>query len=286
MSTKLRFLATASAIILTVGVWIPASYAQNRTIQILPAGETSGAFLGIRMTDVTQENMSEYKLDSVQGVIVEFVVEGSPAESAGLREKDVILEFDGLKVRSIIQFSRLVKETPVGRGVEMLISRAGKRENLTAKLGDQGGRRIASGSGTGEALPAPFYGPGDPGFNYRIPAPPEWIQPRAPHMLGITIQALTGQLASYLGVPGKNGVLVTSVMEESTSAGKLQAGDVIVRADGNAVDSPQGLTMILQRTSGDTISLDVIRDKKEIKVVVGLSDVEGKEDGNGKGFKL
>ncbi len=286
MSMSLGRFTVTLAVILAVGVWVPSSNAQNRGIQILSPESSSGAFLGIRMKDVTEDNMSEYKLDAVQGVIVESVVEGSPAETAELQEKDVILEYDGLKVRSTFQFSRLVRETPAGRGVGLVISRSGKRKNVTVRLQDRGGRRMESGTLT---LPEPFYSPGDRYFNYRIPDLPEWnpdMIGRAPHRLGITIQALTDQMAGYLGVPGKNGVLVTSVMESSPSQGKLQAGDVIVRADGNAVGDPAALTRVLQRTSEDTISLDVIRDKKEINVVVNLADADGKPGEDGEEYKL
>jgi len=273
--------------VLAVGVWIPFSYAQNRVIQVLPSGDSGGAFLGIRMTDVTQENMSEYKLDNVQGVIVDSVVEGSPAEKAELKEKDVVLEFDGLKVLSTMQFSRLVRETPVGREVELLISRDGKRKNVTVQLAAREEQRA---EGRSFVVPSPLEGRNLGNyFGYRFPdnSPvPFWDQGYGSPRLGISVQALTEQLAEYFQVPGKKGILVTSVNEKFPSAGKLQAGDVIIRAEGKAVRDPVDLTGIVQRATGEKISLDVIRDKKEIKVVINLSSDSGKEGGSGKEFKL
>ena len=288
MSTNMKCLVTALAIILIAGMCIPASYAQDRTIQLYRADNSTGAFLGIRMTDVTKENMSEYKLDRPQGVIVESVVEESPAESAGLQAKDVILEFDGVKVRSTVQFSRLVKETPVGREVQLSISRAGKRNNIAVQLAGQSEQRA---EGRAFVVPAPLgdSGRGDPIYRFRFnePFPESWFPGDGTPRLGISIQSLTDQLAGYLGVPGNNGILVTSVMEGSPSAGKLQAGDVIVRADGQTVSDPANLRRILQRTTSETISLDVVRNKREIKVVVDLSGDAGKEGGSGgKEYKL
>ena len=87
---------------------------------------SSGAYLGIQMADVTASNMSQYKLSSERGVIVRSVVKGSPAEAANLQNGDVILEFAGYPVWSSLQLSRLVQETPVGRKVELIVSRDGK----------------------------------------------------------------------------------------------------------------------------------------------------------------
>ena len=287
MSKGLKCLAAALAIITAAAVGVPSSYAQNRALQFYLSDNSSGAYLGIRMADVTKENMSEYKLDSPQGVIVESVAEGSPAESADLKEKDVILEFDGFKVRSMIQLSRLVKETPVGREVEVLISRDGRRKNITVRLEE---RSEQSAEGRSFTVPAPFGDRGNRDFNLIIPDSPAFGGPRGLRdgtpRLGITIQALTDQLAMYFDVPGQKGVLVTSVREGSPSAGKLQAGDVIIRADGKIVDDPAGLRVIVQRATDDTISFDVIRNKKEIKVVVNFQDDTGKEGGNSKEYKL
>lgn len=287
MSKSLRFTAAALAIVLAVGVWIPLSFAQDRVLQFLSSDNSSGAFLGIRMIDITEENMSEHELDSVQGVIVESVVAGSPAESADLEEKDVVLEFDGLKVRSTSQFSRLVKETPVGREVELVISRDGKRKKITVRLGDRNEQQAENRSFT---IPAPFGESGRRGFFYRIPDDTPLFEPWTDNFgapkLGITVQAITEQMGEYLNVPGKRGVLVTSVREESPSTGKLKAGDVIIRAEGREVMDPVGLQVVLQRAAGKTIGLDVIRDKKEIKVVVDLPGDKGKEGSTGKEYKL
>lgn len=275
MSTRLKCLVAALAIVLAGSVITPSSYAQNRVFHILSDDNSSGAFLGIGMTDVTEENISEYKLDSVQGVIVQSVEEGSPAESADLKEKDVLLEFDGFKVRSTIQFSRLVRETPVGREVEVVISRAGKRQNLKVRLADRVERQANSRI---ERIPTPFGEfSGDRGFLSRPPDSPGWNPDesgRRKPTLGVMLQPLTEQLATYLGIPGKKGVLVSSVADGSPSSGKLKAGDVIIRAEGRTVETGEDLTNLI-RNEEYTLTLKVIRDKKEITVKVELSAEDG-----------
>jgi serine protease Do len=272
MSTRLRYLMTAMAILLGGCIIAPSSYAQNRMPQILSLDNTSGVYLGIRMTDVTEDNRADYKLKDVWGVIVQTVEEGSPAETGGLKERDVILEFDGIKVRSAIQFQRLVRETPVGRKVELLVSRSGKQVPLTARLDAR------NESGQAQARGGFFLNPLDDSrtreFLFRLPNSPgdTLIAPRQrPARLGITLQPLTDQLAEYMEVPGKKGVLVSSVTENSPASGKLKAGDVIIQAEGRDIESPQELADILEEETGGSISLKVIRDKKEVRVSINLS---------------
>ena len=276
MRTRLGCLMAALAIMLVGSEITPSSYAQNRMAQIITLDNSSGAFLGIRMTDVTKENMSDYNLDRVEGVIVQSVVEGSPAESADLKKDDVLLEFDGLKVRSTMQFSRLVKETPVGRELEIMISRAGKQKNVTVKLGQQDEREAGMDPGV---LPEILRAPGNRDFLFRLPVPPErdtmTIQ-RTPR-LGVTLQPLPEQLAEHLGVPGEKGVLVASVAEDSPSFGKLKAGDVIIQAEGKDIVTREDLAELVRREGEGSITFKVIRDKKEVTVTINMPAESGKK---------
>ncbi len=138
MNTRLGYFSTALAVCIMICMIVPQSQAQTtQVIRAFANPDSSGAFLGIRMTDVTKENMAEYKLKKIEGVIVKSVVEDSPAESAGIMENDVLLNFDGVQVRSTLQLSRLVRETPIGREVTMVVNRDGQRKNLTAQLAEQ-----------------------------------------------------------------------------------------------------------------------------------------------------
>jgi serine protease Do len=280
MNIRRRFFTAALAVFVVGGIAVPSSHAQVRVIQSPMVMSSGGAYLGINMTDVTSENMSKYKLGSERGVIVSSVVKGSPAEAATIKEDDVILEFSGSQVWSMMQFRRLVEETPPGRKVELGISRDGKRITLTAQLEN---RKDPQANNRYRELPDLYSGQMERDFSSRIPDFLEQNPGRAGQrgpMLGIALQELPEQLADYLGVPGKKGVLVSSITEGSPSDGKLRSGDVIIRAKGKEVEGPEDLIALVRRESGDSIAFDVIRDKKEIKVVIILPS-EG-----GKGFKL
>jgi serine protease Do len=95
-------------------------------------------WLGLVVQDVNEAKAQELKLPGVYGAIVVSVISGSPAEKAGFQKNDVIMEFDGQRVRSAAQLHRLVKETPPGRTVSTQISRQGKLQTLQAKIENRG----------------------------------------------------------------------------------------------------------------------------------------------------
>jgi len=261
---------------LGLGAATPAAHAQARFFQF----GSSGAFLGVRMEDVTAANMAKYKLSSERGVIVTDVVKDSPAEKANIREGDVIVEFGGFQVWSAVQLTRLVEETPPGRKVDLVVSRDGKRINLTAQIGSNGDRR--SGSRNGLITPTP---PDLREFDFQAPFGPDnrrrGVDSTKKPRLGITLQPLTEQLAEYFGVPGRKGALVSGVSSGSASEGKLRVGDVIIGADDKAIGSPEDLIGFVEDKAEGPITLKVIRDKKEVRVVVNLPS-----SGNEGSYKL
>jgi serine protease Do len=277
MSYLVRSGIAIVVISLACSMALPASQAQTRTITNTLLLGLDGAYLGIQMKDVVAADVSKYKLSSERGVIVGSVIKGSPAETANLKEEDVILEFGGFAVWSSSQFSRLVQETPAGRKVDMVVSRDGKRINLSATLENRDGR---SAERQIEIIPNDRFGPSPRSFQFRLPDMPE--RPAADPSpqkarLGVTVQPLTDQLGAFFGVPGNKGVLVASVKDGSPSAGKLKSGDVIISVDGKSVADPDELNRLIRAKSEGAVNLKVIRDKKEIPVVVNLpaSDEKG-----------
>ena len=256
---------------------LPSSQAQTRVLSNVLQLGLDGAYLGIQMKDVTAADVPKYKLSGERGVIVSSVTKGSPAETATLKEEDVILEFGGFAVWSSSQFSRLVQETPAGRKVDLVVSRDGKRMNLNATLASRDGRNAERRI---EILPNDRSEPSPRLFQFRTPGMPDRPaadpSPQKPR-LGITVQPLTDQLGAFLGVPSKKGVLVASIIDGSPSAGKLKSGDVIISIDGKSVESPEELNRLIRAKSDGAVNLKVIRDKKEIPIVVNLpaSDEKG-----------
>ena len=246
--------------------------AQRATVNPVVRVTLDGAYLGIQLEDVTAENMAKYKLASETGVIVRSVEKGSPAETAGILENDVILDYAGIPVFSASQLVRLVQETPVSRTVNLALSRDGKKINLAVKIGerrdtllnDRLNRRLEIIRPGGDLLQ--FRAPLDLGRSLNLTVPRVVVSRT---QLGVTTQALTDQLAEFLGVPGKKGILISSVTARSPAASVLRAGDVIVSIDGKAATDPSDLSQgVARKEPGSKIDLKVIRDKKEITLAV------------------
>ncbi len=286
---------------LTISPW---AWAQSRQVVSEVRIELDGAFLGIEMEDVTADNVATYKLSSERGVIIRAVEKGSPAEAAGLQAKDVILEYAATPVLSASQMARLVRETPPGRKVDLVVSRDGKKLNLTAKIG-QRDRSRGLDERTIQVLPRDlqgrqfeFRGPGGRVFEFRVPPGSgrgfgfawPWdelgrVTVSEKPRLGVTLQELTDQMGEFLGVPGKKGALVTSVLDGSPAFGKLKAGDVIVRADTRAVEGPDDLIRLVRsKGDGESVELRLIRDKKEMTVAIELP--KGSEKKKPTGYRM
>jgi serine protease Do len=91
-------------------------------------------WLGVTPEDISADRAKELKLSAARGVYVGEVEKDSPAEKAGLKSGDVILEFNGAHVEGVTQFRRLVRETPPGHSVSIVVSRDGKSQSLNATL--------------------------------------------------------------------------------------------------------------------------------------------------------
>jgi serine protease Do len=270
--------------LMAVAVAGPAATAQERRppdsqsgrVQMPRVGAVS--MIGVRLGDVTAENMKTLKLSKAEGAVVESVNPNSPAATAELRERDVIVLFDGERVRSATHLTRLVSETPAGREVALTVVRDGRRTDL--KITPQAGR-----------------GWFDPRFGGMVDIDQEQLREYAeqagraaremsrnfPEMmegmrggvanrgrLGATVQEVTPDLAEYFGV--KSGVLVASVVQGSAAAAAgLKAGDVITAVDGKAIATPSELIRALPTDEGShDVTLTVVRDKKELTLKATL----------------
>ena len=218
--------------------------------------------------------------DTPSGVRVDTVHASTPAEKAGVREGDLVVEFDGERVRSAMQLTRLVHETPQGRQVTIAVMRDGKRQTLQATP-------EAREPGTG-SRELEFFMRQLPEFNFRYDDRPRRFEYRLPERfeyrvpeglpfmgsrgrLGVTIQSLTPDLEEYFGAKN-GGALVSSVARDSAAAkAGVKAGDVIISIDGRAISDSDDLMRELRALKGE-ITLVVLRDRKEITLKATLTD--------------
>ena len=106
-----------------IGFAIPSNSASNVISQLLEFGETKRGWLGVRIQEVTKEIAEVEKLEKPEGALVASVSENSPADKAGIKAGDIILEFDGKKVDTMRTLPKLVAQTEVGKRVILKICR-------------------------------------------------------------------------------------------------------------------------------------------------------------------
>lgn len=225
--------------------------------------EGSRSYLGVDIQDVNADRVPALKLKEERGVEVTMVDQDAPAGKAGIKEHDVILEFNGARVESEEQLRRLIRETPPGRSVTLGISRDGNPLKINVQLADRGKTET-------QAMPKVFALPRVQAIpNIEVPGYAFQVRTYS-STLGIQTESLGQQLAEYFGV--KQGVLVSSV-EKGSAAEKagLKAGDVIVRADNERLTDRADLSRILRNhREGGKITLGIVREKHEQTLTVDL----------------
>ena len=118
-----------------IGFAIPSNPASNVISQLIEFGETKRGWLGVRIQEVTKEIAEVEKLDKPKGALVASVSEKSPADKAGIKAGDIILEFDGKKVDTMRALPKLVAQTKVGKKVVVKIWRGQKLISKRVLLG-------------------------------------------------------------------------------------------------------------------------------------------------------
>jgi len=118
-----------------IGFSIPSNSAKIVIDQLIEFGETKRGWLGVRIQDVTKEIADVEKLDEPRGALVASVAENSPSEKAGVKAGDIILEFNGEKIKEMKELPIIVARTEVGKKVKVIIWRNKKEITKTITLG-------------------------------------------------------------------------------------------------------------------------------------------------------
>jgi serine protease Do len=249
----------AAAAVLAFSFAVPA-HGQERNRSAIQGFEVfggPGSRIGVTARELDAAEMERLKVTG--GVFLDTVTADGPAAKAGMRSQDVIVEFDGERVRSVRQFTRLVRETPSTRSVKAVVVRDGKRTELNVTPAEAESVDVAIDADRirrqVEEMAArirPFEG-----FEF----PLIW-----PARLGVGVHELTPDLAAYFGA--RDGVLVASVTADSPAAkAGVKAGDVITSVDGRDITSAADLARELRTSSTDRdVTLGIVRDKKTMTV--------------------
>jgi serine protease Do len=233
--------------------------------------QRGSSYLGIGVVEITPDRAKALHLKDEKGVEVRCVDPDSPAAKAGFKEGDVVLEYNGQRVEGGEQFIRLVRETPPGRTMPLLVWRNGANQTVTASIGQRSPGALAF-ELDGEEFTVPAIPAMPPLPAFRMPDIPRSFMTWRSPTLGIESESLNPQLAEFFGV--KEGVLVRSVMRDSSAdkAG-FKAGDVIIKVDGEKVTTPKEISSLLQPArSKKALPVTVVRHQKEMVLNVVLEE--------------
>ena len=201
---------------------IPIEVAMNVVTQLRDRGRVSRGWLGILIDDVSPVLAESLDMDRPRGAWIAKVLPDGPAESAGLKENDIVLAFDGNLVSRSSDLPPIVGRTRVGARVPVEILRGGESRTLyvlTAELPGEDQIRLATGRPPG---------------------------PSAIDALGIEVAEPTADQRSQWGL-SERGVLVTKVQDGLAYRAGLRPGDLILAIDGEDVD---GAAELLELTRG------------------------------------
>ena len=206
-----------------IGFAIPANAASNVINQLIKFGETKRGWLGVRIQEVTKEIAEVEKLKKPQGALVASVGENSPADKAGIKAGDIILNFDGKKIDTMRTLPKVVASTDVGKSVELKIWRNKKLISKRLTLG-----RLESSEEFKEK-------------KTKVVKKVEDIE-----KLKIAVRDITNEDISSRNLNKKtSGVVITEISNRSPLTNLLSVNDIIIEVQKSPVKSSSDLKRLV-----------------------------------------
>jgi serine protease Do len=203
-----------------IGFAIPINLAKTIMTALISQGKVVRPWMGIGLQDLTPELIASFKLEEKEGALIGQVYEGSPAEKAGLKVGDLILEIDGVKVRNSQDVVREVLRKGVGQEIKLEIIREGKKTEILVTTGEMPADPTEQKAGQAEKK--------------------EWF--------GLRVTALTPDMAKQLGLKTAEGVVIEAVERGSVAdeAG-LRRGDAILEVNRRKIKDENDYLKVMEK---------------------------------------
>jgi serine protease Do len=184
-----------------IGFTIPINLVKELLPQLKEKGKVTRGWMGVVIQRVTPAIAESLGLGKATGALVADVTKGGPADQGGMRVGDLIIEFDGRKVKESKDLPIIVARTPVGRNVSTKVLREGEEVVLSVTIGELKEKQL-------------------------------FDSPKRERKLGLTVQEVTPQIAESLGREGTGGVVVSSIEPGGPGADAgFRPKDVILEID-------------------------------------------------------
>jgi serine protease Do len=226
-----------------IGFAIPSNMVKDVVPQLIAKGKVSRGWLGVGIQPVTEDLASQFKLEREEGVLVNEVFEGEPAQKAGIQPGDIILMVDHTAVDTPSGLAKAVAGLTPGKPTTLKILRNGEQRQLSVVLTERKDESEAA-----EAVPAKS---------------PESV-------LGLNIQDLTKEIADRLKLKETKGVLVTKVEPDSLAdRGGLKEGDVIKEINRHAIENAEDFRKASEALKPEEgVLVRLIREQRGLFVVL------------------
>jgi len=203
-----------------IGFSIPSNMAMEVMNDLIENGHVTRGWLGVGIQDVNPDLAEAMGLDTNNGVLITSVLEDGPAAKAGFKQGDVIVEFNGKEVKDASELRLAVARVAPGTRTDVVIMRDGHRKTLDVVLAEREEDNAEQVENTAHE-----------------------------DDLGMTVEALTPDMAQRLNLQNTNGLVVTAVAPASPAeeAG-IQVGDVVRQVNRQDVTTPRAYKEAIQDT--------------------------------------
>ncbi|MGD0229866.1 MAG: PDZ domain-containing protein, partial [Syntrophorhabdales bacterium] len=225
-----------------IGFAIPINTAKALLPELVTKGKVTRGYLGVNIQDITDELAASLGLKGSRGALVAEVVQGGPAEKAGVKRGDVITAIDGKEIKDSHDLATHAAATPIGKEVPLRLVRNGLEMTLKVKVGML--KAQEADTGKGEATPQD-----------------KW---------GLQLRELNPEVARQMGLRQDQGVVVAGVRPGSPAdEASIQRGDIILEANRKPVKGVEDLREKMANPEGsDRLLLLVQRDQGTFYLVL------------------
>lgn len=231
-----------------IGFAIPVNMVKYVVDQLREHGSVTRGFLGVSIQQVTSDLAKWFDLESGQGVIVSHVQPGSPADKAGIKRDDIILEYNGYKVEETGSFRSRVATTPTGTKAPIVVMRDGKRIELSVELGTLPQDELVAKSESNRGASERSGG------------------------YGLAVQNLTDDVAARLGYEDEQGVVVSDVQRGSAAArAGVKPGALIKEVNKQKVRNTRDFERALESSREDGALLLIQEERGQRYVTLNIA---------------
>ena len=231
-----------------IGFAIPSNSAKIVIDQLIEFGETKRGWLGVRIQDVTKEIAEVEKLDEPRGALVASVAENSPSDKAGVKAGDIILEFNGEKIKVMKELPMIVARTEVGKKVKVKIWRDKKEITKTITLG-----RLETSE------------------DFKVAEKKAKPKETRIEKLKITVRELNKEDIKNRNLPNQtSGLVITQIEADSPLAKSLDINSIILEAQKKKIRSTNDLNQALDqvlKTSEKTLLLVIYNSQNQRRYI-------------------